>query len=490
MGRVKEETLRGAKWGVIQKCTMQPVQFLYGIILARLIGPEDMGILGLTAIFFAIAGQLKDGGFGSALIRKQDRTEEDCSTVFWYNVLISLFLSLLLFWAAPWLAEFYHQPPLVELTRVSAGLMFLNSTVSVHQALFSARRDFKTPAIISMSCTLVAMPFTIWAAFAGWSYWAPMLQGIISSLLSLIAIWICSPWKPRLVFSCHSFREFFSYGSRLMLSGLITTVYAQSRTFIIGKFYSASQLAFFSKGYRTCSLPMQLTLDTMSGVTFPILSTIQHDESRLLGVYRQYIRITSLVIEWVMVTVAANSRSIMLTLYGEQWLPCAFYAQLLCFGIMLDPLYNINGNLCMVKGRTDITLRREVILRCFGLTSMLVGAYYSVAAVCLAGVLTGVFACLLSLYLTSRICALTMRQQLSDFVPYLLMALGANIPAYLFNLQEEFLPVVALALGVVSSLALYVTFLCMRRDQAAAQLLQLVQEKGLFRKLCFWKRRS
>lgn len=245
MGNVKEETARGIKWGLIQRLTMQPLQFLYGIILARLISPDEMGILGLTAIFFALAGQLQECGFGTALIRKQDRTHEDICTVFWFNVGMSFVLSFILFLSAPLFAAFFNQPALVNLTRVSALLMFLNSTTSVHMTLYQARRDFKTPALVSMCTTLVAMPFTIWAAFSGWSYWAPMLQGIITGVLTLITIWVISPWKPKCSFSTASFREFFRFGLNLAISGIITQFYLEARTFIIGKFLFSGSAGLF-----------------------------------------------------------------------------------------------------------------------------------------------------------------------------------------------------------------------------------------------------
>ena len=190
MSQLKKEILGGVKWAMVQKITMQPIQFIYGIILARLISPAEMGILGLTAIFFSIAGQLQQCGFGAALIRKQDRTDEDICTVFWFNIAMSFVFSLALFLAAPLFVLFFNQPALLNLTRVSAILMFLGSTGSVHWTLYQARRDFKTPAIVSMCTTLVAMPFTIWAAFSGWSYWAVMLQGIITGLLGIITVWV------------------------------------------------------------------------------------------------------------------------------------------------------------------------------------------------------------------------------------------------------------------------------------------------------------
>lgn len=453
---------------------MQPIQFVYGIILARLISPAEMGILGLTAIFFAVAATLQNAGFGAALIRKQDRSQADNSTVFWFNVGASAFFSLLLVWAAPWFASFFNQPALVDLTRVSALMMFLQSTAGVHQALYSARRDFKTPAIISMVSTLAAMPFTVWAAYAGWSYWAPVLQGVVSGALSLLLIWILSPWKPSLVFSAESFRYFFGFGSKLTLSGLVYTIYSELRTFLIGKFYSPAQLAYFSRGYATCSMPLSLIQGVLGNVTYPILASIQEDQSRLLGVYRQYIRLTALTVEWAMITLAANSRALILLLYGESWLPMALYAQLLCFGIMLDPLSNINSNLYAVLGRTDVTLKKETILRIFGLSVMILGAMHSVTAVCISAVATGVFAFVLSMFLTSTICPLTMRQQLSDFIPYTAMAIAANLPGYLLSAVVDWHPLLMLAVSGSSSLLLYAVFLRVRRDATAAYLLTFV----------------
>lgn len=478
MANVKEETLRGIKWGLIQKCTMQPVQFLYGIILARLISPDEMGILGLTAIFFAIAQQLQNCGFGAALIRKQDRTDDDICTVFWFNVLMSLLLSTVLFLAAPWFAWFFDQPALINLTRVSALLMFLNSTISVHMTLYQARRDFKTPAIVSMCATLTAMPFTIWAAFAGWSYWAPMLQGIITGILTLIIIWIISPWKPRLRFTVTSLSHFLGFGIKLTASGLVTTGYRELRTFIIGKFYTPAQLAYFTRGYTTCSAPISMLNGVMGQVTFPILVTLQNEPTRLVTVYRQYIRCTSLVVEWVMITLAANAPSFITSLYGPMWKPCAFYAQLLCFGIMLDPLYNINSNLYNTLGRSDITLKREILLRIFGISAMLIGACYNVTGICIAGLATSIFAFILSCILTSRICELTCKEQVYDFIPYLIMALLANIPSVIINATK--IPSwQALPLGGISSVLLYILMLFVKKDAAGIYLYKIAKEKWL-----------
>lgn len=476
MASVREETARGIKWGLIQKCTMQPVQFVYGIILARLISPDEMGLLGLTAIFFAVAGQLQQCGFGTALIRKQDRTDEDICTVFWFNVGMSFVLSLVLFLSAPWFVWFFDQPALLYLTRVSALLMFLGSTGSVHWTLYQARRDFKTPAIVSMCTTLVAMPFTIWAAFAGWSYWAVMLQGIISGALGLITVWIISPWKPKFKFSKLSFHEFFKYGINLTMSGLLLTAYQHVRTFIIGKFYSPAQLAYFSRGEHTCSMPLSLFESTLGPVTFPILATLQNNPERLKHIYQQYIKVTAIIVEWGMITLAANSHSVILFLYGAAWQPAAIYAQILCLGWMFNPLLGLNLNILAVHGRTDLSLKFEIILRTFSISVMLVAAMFSVQALCWAAVASATFALTFSCILVTRIRAVTFLDLILSFFPYLLLSIVVNIPAFIINCQP-WAPIVQIMLGGSISLGLYIVLLWIKQDSTAILIWSLIREK-------------
>ncbi len=480
MGRIKDETVSGIKWQLLQRVTLQPVQFLYGIILARLITPHEMGILGLTSIFFAVAVQLQSCGFGAALIRKQDRTEEDCSTVFWFNVAASFVFSLMLGLAAPYFADFFGQPELVALTRISALMMFLSSTTSVHWTLYTARRDFKTPAMIQVIIAFLTIPIGVWAAYAGWSYWAVVLQGVIASMLSLITVWIVSPWKPRFLFSRASFRYVFSFGSKLTLTGLVTTLYTESRTFVVGKFYSPAQLAFFNKGFKLSDMPLSLLSGTVGSVVYPVLSTIQDDDARLIQVYRKYIRLTACVTMGLMLTLSANATSLVEMLYGKTWLTCAFYAQILCFGIMMNPLSSINSNIYLVKGRTDVSLKCETLTRLFGFPAMAVGAFFSVEGICYAAVLSGVVTMLISVYMTSTVIRLEMREQVRDFFPYMVIAALANVPSFVLSFFD-INPFVLAPIGCFISLMLYYFMLRIRKDEAMGMFMSLLEEKGFFR---------
>ncbi len=489
MSDIKKETISGVKWQFISKLTLQPVTFIFGMILARLITPEEMGILALTSIFFVFAELLKDSGFGAALIRKQDRTDADINTVFWFNVGASLLLCITLCLAAPWFVILFDCPPLLNITRVSAIMLFINSTGGVHWTLFSAKRNFKTPALISVISAITPMPFTIWAAYSGWSYWSLIAHGVASGLISLSLIWIASPWKPRLMFSRASLKEFFSFGSKILASNCVVKFYGESRNLIIGLFYSPMQLAFFHRAIKLGDMPISLIQGVVGSVAFPILSTLAHDEQKLIDTYRKYFRLTIMLVSWTMLSVVANSSSLVYTLYGAQWMPSVFYAQILVLGLMLNPVSTLINTLIMVKGRVDITLKLEFVSRTISMLLLVVAACHSVAAVCIAAVLSCIIYCFNLFIAISRVGWLKRRDMLSDALPYLLVALAVNVPAFILNLIfEPYFDI--LLLGAACSLFLYIAIMHSRYDRTWAMLINLLDEKKLLRFIPFIKKRD
>lgn len=471
MGNVKQETINGVKWGLLQKCTLQPVMFLFGVVLARIISPHEFGILGLTAVFFSIANTLKDGGFGTALIRKQDRTEADCSTMFWFNLGMSCFLGAILFLMAPWFVAFFGEPDLLWLTRISALMMCITCTGSVHWTLYSARRDFKTPALIQVPVALAGIPICLYFAFNGWGIWAIVIQQVTTSLISLIAVWIISPWRPRFVWSNQSFKELFSFGCKLSLTGILVTLYREMRSFIIGKFYSPADLGLYNKGTHLGSTLINTVTSVIDPVIFPIFSSIQSDTEKLLKVYRTYISLVALPMLFVLTTAAVNSKNIILTLYGDTWGDSAIYAQILCFGLMCDPLSVINSKIYLVKGRTDLTLKQEVFIRCFGVPAILIGAYISIEGICYACISTSFFALLLTSFTSSRLSGIPVQEIFSLYFRYLAYSFIANAPALLIN-TLPFHPTVALIINGTLAVGIYAAIMKLMKDQIAEQLLQ------------------
>lgn len=456
---------------------MQPMQLLFGIALARLISPREFGILGLTAIFFAIAEALRDAGFGSALIRKQDRTEEDCSTMFWFNLGMSCLLGSILFLLAPWFADFYGEPDLLPLTRISAFMMCITCTAGVHWTLYTARRDFKTPAIVQMIVSLIGMPICLYFAFNGWGIWALVIQQVSTQTISLAIVWKISPWKPKFIWSNRSFRELFTFGSRLAGTSLLNRFYAEMARFIIGKFYSPADLGLFNKGTTLCKTATYSLTGVLDSVVYPILVTLQKDNERLLHVYKTYIRISALPMLFLLVSVATNSRSIIIALYGNNWAEAAIYSQIICYCLICDPLIIINNKMYLIKGRTDLTLKQEFLIRCYGIPAIIVGACYSVVGICYASVSIALFALVLSTRTSSRLSGLSQLQIYGSYFPYLFFSIIANIPGMVINALFTWNEWLTLLINGSFACVIYLTILYLKKDAAAILLWETVRDK-------------
>lgn len=482
MGSVKKETIQGAKWMMLQKVTLQPVQLVFGMILARLLTPDEFGILGLTAIFFAVAASLASGGLGSALIREIHRTDADINTVFWSNIVFSAIMAAVLALCAPLFVWFFNQPALLLLTYASAGIMFLNSISSIHNTLFHCERNFKTPAIISIVTCVVTVPLTILVAYWGWSYWALIFHSALNALLNMIILWWVSPWKPRMEWSRDSFRRLFGYGCKLMVTGVIENLFANLKSLLIGKFYQPAQLGLFDRAWKLASLPSSTVNGMLQTVTFPILASIQEDENRLLKVYSMYVRITSLVIFFVSCLLVALAEPVVRLMYGEQWLSCVPYLQIVLWGVMCFHFGTINVNLLLVKGRSDIVLRISIWKKLISVALVLPAVYISMTAVCWASVLFIPFSLLINSYYTGRLFSFTLRRQLRDFVPYLFASALVCVPSY-FVTHLPIPDIVQIVLGVTSAVVIYVLILRVCKDSAFSAIIETAEEKGLFRKL-------
>ena len=477
MGQVARETYNGMKWMMLQKFTMQPLQLIYSMFLARLVTPEEIGILGLTSIFFAIAGQLASCGFASALIRKQDRTVEDINTMFWFNTGMSFLMAIVIFISAPLFVIFFNQPTLLWLTRASAIMLFVNSLGSVHWTLYTARRDFKTPAIIQTCVSLLSMPLCIGLAFVGWGAWAIMAQSIVGGLICLVTVWILSPWKPHLIFSIQSFKEMFGYGSKLAVSGLINTVYNNVRNLIIGKFYTPADLAYYSRGQHLAEVIPSTVCSMLSTVTFPILATLQDEPDKLRHVYRKYLRLFTLSITWVCLCVAAYAKPFVAIMYGEQWNSAVIYTQLVCFSYAIFHIHVINLNLLQVLGRSDLFLRLEIVKKILSVSVLLFCATISVVAICIGAIITSYLCLYINSYYSKKLINMTIWQQLMDYIPLFLLAFVSTwLPAN-FIINLPIWPITQLAIGGTISFCIYFSVLYLAKNQSLNETLRILHSK-------------
>ncbi len=457
MSRITRETADGVRWILLQKCTLQPVTLVYSMVLARLLSKEEMGLMGLTAIFFTAAGTLAANGFGSALIRKLNRTNEDADTMFWFNLGMGGLISLFFFLSAPWLAVFFEAPQLCNLVRASAIMVLLNAASNVHMAYYMARRQFKTPALISLGSALAAMPLCLLLAWQGWGVWAYMVQGIAAAALSTALFWHLCPWRPGYRFSRASFRELAPMGCRMAATGLLDTAYIHARAFFIGKVYTPAALAGYKNGAQLAAMGPTVLCYMIDQISYPILSTLQHSQQKLIGVYRRYMRLFSIPIAWLCFFTTAFAEPLVRICYGPGWEEAVPYLQILSLSYATWHLQILNLNLLKAGGPPRLFLRLEIIKKCLGV-SILIGMFFiSVEAICWGALATSALCLGINTWVTRRYMGLPILPQLQDWVPVFALAGGCTTLPLL--LQNHLSPLPLTLIGGISSLALYVGIL-------------------------------
>ena len=284
MGEIKQQTLSGVKWTAIERFSIQGVQFLLGIVVARLLTPADYGLVGLLGIFLGISQTLIDSGISNALVRKLDRDEADFSTAFYFNIAVATGCAAAIFFGSPWIAHFFKQPELSPIAKLYSVNLIIGAFGMVQGAKLTIEVDFKTQARINFISAVVSGIICLVLAYLGWGVWSLVWQSIISNVMRVILLWTSTKWKPLLLFSKKSFNNLFGYGSKLMASGLLHTVYSELTTIAIGKFYTPAALGNYYRGQGMSSLPVNMITGMFGRVTFPIFSRIQNDDERLIRV--------------------------------------------------------------------------------------------------------------------------------------------------------------------------------------------------------------
>lgn len=427
---LRQKTTNGLLWSSVERFSNQGVQFLFSIILARLLSPSDYGIVAMVVIFFAIAQTFVDSGFSSAIVRKKDRTESDLSTCFYFNILVGLGFYILLFLCSPFIADFYDQPILSPIVKISGLSVFINSLCIVQQAQFTIRIDFRTQAKVTLTSTVISGILGILLAYLGYGVWALVWQGVTGSFVRMILFWILSKWRPRESFSKDSFHYLFGFGSKMLASGLLDTTYNNIYPIVIGKFYSPAQLGNFSRAQGWASLPSSNITGVLQRVTFPVLTEMQDNDERLATNYRKLLRMSAFVVFPLMMLMAAVASPLVRVVITSKWDACVPYLQIICFSMMWYPIHAINLNLLQVKGRSDLFLRLEIIKKVVGVCVMCVTIPLGVKAMCYGMILTSVNALLINTYYTGKLINVGFIVQMKDLTPILITSIVSGIISY------------------------------------------------------------
>lgn len=419
---LKHKTKVGLYWSFFNQFANNGLQFVVGIVMARLLSPEDYGITALPAVFMAVAGTLMDAGFSSALVRKPELTEKDLSTSFYYSILVGITCYLAIFIAAPWIADFYNIQVLEPLIRVTA-LTFLWGPLSTPQWVILYRRlDFKTPARISVITKIVGSIVGITFAYLGYGLWALVITGVVSSLLGLIQTWLVVRWLPKEGWSKDSFKYLWNFGNKIIGTYILDQVYQNITPIVIGKYYSPAQLGQYNRAQGYADLPSKQVTGMIQGVTFPVLSKLQGDKEKLAEKYRTMIKTLSFVVMPVMLGLSALAYPVVVVLVGEKWAPCVAFLQIMCFQKCLYPIHSLNVNLLMVSGRSDLYLKLEIQKKVLGVIMLAITLPISVMALVWGNLVYSIILLVVNTHYTSKLINVSLLTQLKDVMPSFLLS--------------------------------------------------------------------
>ena len=433
---LKDKTVKGLGWSAVDNAARYGMQFVIGIVLARLLSPDDYGLLGLVGIVTVLCTALVNGGFTTALIRKKDATDDDYNTVFICNLGMSLLLYVVVFLCAPLIAGFFEREELTPLVRVSSLGLIIGALGMVQQTRLTKRIDFKTQTKITLVASAVSGVVGIGMALAGFGVWALVGQQLTSQIISTILLYIYNRWLPCLRFSIESFHELFGFGWKMMVSILLDAVWKELNQVVVGKFYNPATLGQYTRAKHYAQLFSQNLTAVMERVTYPVLSSIQDEKERMVSAYRRMIRTSMFITTVALFSLGAVSEPLIYCMIGPKWHEASTYLPLICITYSLYPLHAINLNMLQVQGRSDLFLGLEVIKKVIALAPLFIGAFIGIMPMLLTNMVVGIIAYFLNSHYSGRLLGYSSWMQLRDIAPSYALATSIALSVWFL----KFLP--------------------------------------------------
>ncbi len=414
---LKDKTVKGTFWSAADAFLGQGVMFLVGIVLARLLSPEEYGLIGIVIIFTTVMAAIMDSGFSSALIRKIEVRDEDYNTLFVFNLTVSVALFALLYAGAPWIAQFFERPQLVALVRVMGLILILQSLCIVQETILKRRIDFKTRTKASFISAVSSGVIGIGMAIAGYGVWSLVGQQLSRQLVYTVCLWVFNKWWPKLKFSIESLRYMWWFGWKLLVSGLLDKLWAELKKVVVSKYYSPATLGQFSKAGEFAKIFSSNFTGIIQRVTYPALAQVQDDPKRMVSAYRRVIKTTMFVTVVCMFSVGAVAEPLIYCLVGPKWHVAATFLPLICIYRSMYPLQAINLNMLKVLGRTDIFLYLEIAKKIILLGPLFIGAFVGIYWMLVASIFTSIICFFLNSYYSGKDLGYSSWMQLKDIAP-------------------------------------------------------------------------
>ena len=416
------KTISGVIWNFAEQVGRQGIGLVITLLLARLLTPADFGLVAMMAVFLAIGMSLMDSGFKQALIRKETADQVDCNTAFFANLALGLISYMLLFLAAPIIAQFYNEPRLVWLVRAASVAILINAFKVVQSAMLSRDLNFKAQLQASIPAGLISGGIAVVLASVGYGVWALVAQMLVAAFLNMVLLWKLQGWRPTLAVSRESLGSMYGFGYKLFLSGVLDTIFRNLYVVIIARIFTASIAGYYFFAEKIQEMVISQLVGSIQSVTYPALATMQHDNERLKAGYRKVVKVTTFLLFPAMALLAALAGPLFSVLLPDKWQPAVPYLQLMCIAGMLYPLHAINLNVLNVKGRSDLFLYLEIYKKFVAVVILCISYRYGVIGILVGQIVFSVLAYIPNSYFSSRLINYPVKEQVADFLPGFILA--------------------------------------------------------------------
>ena len=431
MADLKQKTVHGILWSSVQRFGSMAITFVSNIVLARLLSPDDYGCIAMLMIFISLANTFIDGGFGSALIQKKQPSQIDYSTIFYWNIILSIILYFVLFWGAPLVSKFYRLPMLVDVLRVQGVVIFFNALSIIQQNTLKKQLRFKELSIVYITSALVSLIVAIVLAYRGWGVWSLVAQQIIISVMHAVLFWIIGRWHPLGVFSWKSFKELFGFGGYMLLSNLFGTFSNEIQGLLVGRMFNPATLGLYNQAYRLEGSASTAASSIIDQVTYPVLSQLQDDKKALQAALKRFIQIPAYLCSLVMTVLIVVAKPLIILLYSEKWIDCVPLFQILCTAGLAVCLQGSANYSIAAIGKSKVYFTWTIIKRSITIVLCVLGILLAgmkgLLWSCVAGAWSVYF---INGYLVAKYIGYPMRKQILDILPSLLLAVIVGFFAY------------------------------------------------------------
>ena len=418
---LKNKMLFGLVWSMIQRFGVMLISFVANLILARILTPEDYGTIGMLLIFISISNTFIDGGFGTALVQKKEPTQEDYSTIFYWNIIVSTILTCVLYIVSPYISLFYKLPLLTNILRVMGIVLIINAFSVIQTNILQKKLQFKKLAIINILANTIASVVAIIMAYSDFGVWSLVFRTIVNAGIISLVLWITTKWKPILVFSWKSFKYLGKFGGMILLSNLVETVYTEFQSLVIGRVFSAKSLGYYTQAKRLEEIPTLGISSAINQSSFPIYAKYQDDKSTLMMLVRKYVQVLSFLVIPIYTILILIAEPIINILFTEKWSASVEMFQILCFIGMIYPLNTINTNVIKSLGKGKLYFNLQFFKRLFGIIVIVYFSYYGLQSMLWASVFVAYVIFIVNAFFSDRLVGYKFIAQIKDVImPFLL----------------------------------------------------------------------